>query len=85
MSKSERKAPTATRAHLSIALIVVVLFLFPFVAKFGFGNEPWHEVLFGNNRVFLFWAVGYGALLAGVFWTDRHPEKTPSWWHKPLG
>ena len=84
MTKSRRKAPAATLAHIVMALVIVGLFLFPFVAKFAFGNEPWFQVLFGNNRIFLFWMVGYGALIGGAVWADRNPDKVPSWLNKRL-
>ena len=85
MTKTKPKGPTATLGHVVMALVIVGLFLFPFVGKFGFEDAPWFQVLFGNNRVFLFWAVGYGALIGGGYWADRNPDKIPSWLNKRLG
>ena len=84
MSEAKRKRQAATRAHLVIAIAVVLLFFFPFIAKFRFGNDVWFHALFGNNRIFLFWVVGYGVLFGALLWADRHPDKLPSWWHKPI-
>ena len=85
MAESNQKAPAATIAHVIVALIVVGLFVFPFVAKFGFESESWFQILLGHNRVFLFWAVGYGLLIGLGFWADRNPEKVPSWLNKRIG
>ncbi len=80
MSISKKKSPPVTPAALLVAFLVVLLFLLPFIAKLGFGDEPWVDVLFRNYRLFVFWAIGYGALLGGAYWFDRHPDSLSSWW-----
>ena len=85
MTGDDQKPPAATPAHLLLAFLILLIFFAPFVVKFGFGNEPWVEALFGKNRVFVFWAISFGAVIYGGYWSDRHPDKIPSWWKKPLG
>lgn len=73
--KESTRPIQATPMHLFIAIVVVFIFLMPFILKLFFPESKLSHLMTGGLRVMWFYLISYSSLIGVAFWVDHHRLK----------